>query len=127
MILSGYANIFVFVICSILFVFIGLFVSHILAPRIKQLEKSTIYECGEKPIGSAWVNFNARFYIIALVFIIFDVEIALIYPVASVLLDWTKAGHGAFALFEIAIFLIILLFALIYIAIKKDFEWIRLK
>ncbi|MGE5610715.1 MAG: NADH-quinone oxidoreductase subunit A, partial [Bacillota bacterium] len=49
-------------------------------PRVPNLDKAAIYECGEPPIGSSWVQFDLRFYIVALVFLIFDVEVALFYP-----------------------------------------------
>src|SRR4051812_49857235 len=61
-----------------------------------------IYECGEKPIGRAWYNFNPRFYLIALVFVIFEVEIAFMYPVASVYKSFIEKGQGLLAFGEIA-------------------------
>ena len=85
----------------------------------------TIYECGERPIGEAWFNFNPRFYIIALIFVIFDVEIVFTFPVASVFKRWVRGGGGAVALFELGIFLLILLLGLVYVWRKGDLEWIR--
>ncbi len=55
--------------------------SRLVGPRIPNAEKATIYECGERPIGAAWFNFNPRFYLVALVFVIFEVDIALTFPV----------------------------------------------
>lgn len=124
--ISGYANIFVFSVFAIIFVFIALLFSRLVAPFKPTKIKSQTYECGEKPVGQAWVNFNARFYIIALIFLIFDVEIAFIFPVAVSLSDWVKNNQGLFALIEIFIFIFILIFGLIYVWKKGDINWIRL-
>jgi len=80
---------------------------------------------GKNPTGGAWINFNVRFYLIALVFVIFEVEVAFIYPVASVYLDWVRRGQRFFALGEILIFLLILFVGLIYVWVKRDLEWIK--
>src|SRR5260221_14759190 len=65
----------------------------LLAPHNPFARKLMPYECGEPPTGNAWINFNVRFYLIALVFVIFEVEVAFIYPVAAVHLDWVRPGH----------------------------------
>src|SRR5688572_33137457 len=62
------------------FVFGNLAVGMIARPKIPNPEKSAVYECGEPSIGSSWVQFDLRFYIVALVYLIFDVEVALFYP-----------------------------------------------
>jgi len=77
-----FANVLLFSATAILFVFGSLLAGHFLRPSAPTREKSMIYECGEKPIGQAWFNFNPRFYLIALVFVIFEDEIAFIIPVA---------------------------------------------
>ena len=76
-------------------------------------------------MGQAWFNFNPRFYIIALIYIVFDVEIAFVYPVATVFSRWVGAGRGLFALVEIALFVAILLLGLAYVWAKGDLNWIR--
>jgi NADH-quinone oxidoreductase subunit A len=62
------------------FVFANLAVGALVRPKVPNAEKSAVYECGEPSIGSSWVQFDLRFYIVALVFLIFDVEVALFYP-----------------------------------------------
>src|SRR3954464_297093 len=62
------------------FVFINLLAGAVARPKIPNPEKAAVYECGEPSIGSSWVQFDLRFYIVALVFLIFDVEVALFYP-----------------------------------------------
>ena len=73
----------------------------LLRPNNPEPGKLTTYECGEPPTGNAWINFNIRFYLVALIFVIFDVEVAFIYPVAVVFRDWVLKGQGLFALAEI--------------------------
>src|SRR5256885_8357784 len=97
----------------------------LLSPNNPYARKLSPYECGEPPTGSAWINFNVRFYLIALVFVIFEVEVAFIYPVATVYLDWIKRGQRWFALSEMMIFLLILFVGLVYVWVKRDLEWIK--
>lgn len=87
--------------------------------------KLATYECGEPPSGPAWINFNIRFYLIALVFVIFDVELAFIYPVAAVFRDWVAKGNGLFALLELVVFVGILAMGLVYVWAKGDLQWLK--
>lgn len=66
------------------FVLAGLTVGKLVRPRLSSPDKQAIYECGEPTIGSGWVQFDLRFYIVALFYLVFDVEVALIYPWAIV-------------------------------------------
>ena len=83
-------------------------------------EKLTTYECGENPPGSAWVQFNIRFYVFALIFIIFDVEAVFLLPWAVVFREL-----GALAFVEGLVFIAILVVALVYVWRKGDLEWVR--
>src|SRR4051794_17277937 len=73
-------SITIFLAFGAVFVLLNLTVGALARPQIPNPEKSAIYECGEPSIGSSWVQFDLRFYIVALVFLIFDVEVALFYP-----------------------------------------------
>ena len=97
----------------------------LLRPSNPHPGKLATYECGEPPSGPAWINFNIRFYLIALVFVIFDVELAFIYPVAAVFRDWVTRGRGLFALGELAIFVGILAVGLVYVWAKGDLQWLK--
>jgi NADH-quinone oxidoreductase subunit A len=98
----------------------------LLRPSNPHPGKLATYECGEPPSGPAWINFNIRFYLIALVFVIFDVELAFIYPVAAVFRDWVVTrGQGLFALVELAIFVGILAVGLVYVWAKGDLQWLK--
>ena len=96
-------------------------------PSFPSADKSLIYECGEKPIGRAWFNFNPRFYLVALVFVIFEVDLALTFPVAVVYKDWVAAGPQfawvAFA--ELFLFILILMVGLIWVWAHGDLEWVK--
>jgi NADH-quinone oxidoreductase subunit A len=73
-------SITIFVAFGAVFVFANLVVGSLIRPRVPNPEKGAIYECGEPSIGTSWVQFDLRFYIVALVYLIFDVEVALFYP-----------------------------------------------
>ena len=104
---------------------LGLLIGRLLRPYNPQAQKLSTYECGEPAMGSAWVNFNIRFYLVALIFIIFEVEIAFLFPVASVFRRWVEGGVGVFALIEILLFVGILFLGLIYAWVKGDLEWVK--
>lgn len=112
-------------VIAIVFVTAMFGLQKLLAPSNPFARKLTAYECGEPPTGRAWINFNIRFYVIALIFVVFEVEVAFVYPIAAVFLDWVKQGHRLYALSEILIFLLILFVGLIYVWVKHDLEWIK--
>lgn len=116
--LFDFANVLVFLIFGGLFVGVNLAISRLIQNHSPHPGKLTTYECGEIPIGESWVQFNIRFYVIALVFLIFDVEIVFLFPWAIVFKDL-----GAFAFVEMMIFVFILLVGLAYVWAKGDLEW----
>jgi NADH-quinone oxidoreductase subunit A len=73
-----------FTVIGVGFVFIHLCIGKLIRPSKLDAEKATIYECGEPTIGSAWIQFDLRFYVVALLFVIFDVEVAFFFPWAIV-------------------------------------------
>ncbi|MBN2359448.1 MAG: NADH-quinone oxidoreductase subunit A [Deltaproteobacteria bacterium] len=103
----------------------GLVLQRLVAPRKKMTTKSTVYECGEMPIGGAWFNFNPRFYIVALVFVVFDVEIAFTFPIGVVYRRWVEGPDWVVAAVEVAVFILVLLIGLAYVWRKGDLEWIK--
>lgn len=118
-----YAIVMAFILVGLVFVFASLAVGRLLRPTVKNREKSTIYECGERPIGEAWFNFNPRFYILGLIFIVFDVEISVTIPVFVVLRQWIQQGQGNAAVIEILFFLLFVAIALAYVWRNKDIHW----
>jgi NADH-quinone oxidoreductase subunit A len=123
--LFSFGNILIFLIVGLGFVFASLMIGYLVRPKVPTPEKLTTYECGEIPTENAWFNFNIRFYIMALLFIIFDVEIAFMFPVGVVFRQWIKDGSGVLALAEIGIFVLILILGLVYTWVKGDLEWVK--
>ena len=123
--LYNFANVLIFMIIGAAFVGVNLLIGRLLRPSNPQVRKLASYECGEPATGSAWVNFNVRFYIVALIFIIFEVEIVFIFPVATVFRRWIEDGRGLFALVEIFLFIGILMIGLAYAWRKGDLEWVK--
>ena len=118
--LTEFGKVFIFILVAILFVIVVLFVSKIIRPNRPTYEKLTTYECGENPQGSPWIKFNIRFYVVALIFLIFDVEVVLLIPWALVYKDFGLAGFiaGSF-------FLLLLALGIAYEWRKGDLEWDR--
>ncbi|MCG3158695.1 MAG: NAD(P)H-quinone oxidoreductase subunit 3, chloroplastic [bacterium] len=119
--LFDFGTALVFFIVGAAFIGITLLISRLLQPRNPTAAKMSTYECGEQPIGESWIQFNNRFYVIALIFLIFDVEIAVLFPWAAVFKQLNQ--YGAFAFVEMAVFVSILLFGLAYVWRKGDLEW----
>ena len=113
----------IFIGLAVVLLVAPLIIQYIVSPRFnKEGEKLEIYECGEIPEGSAWVQFNIRFYIIALIFIIFDVEVVFLFPWAVVFKDL-----GLIAFIEVMIFLGILVVGFAYVWSKGDLGWVKMK
>jgi NADH-quinone oxidoreductase subunit A len=118
--LLQFANVLVFLGVGVLFLSVSLLLSSLIRPSKYSAEKLISYECGENPVGSPWVQFNIRFYVFALIFIIFDVEVAFLVPWAVVF-----KKLGMFAFIEGLIFIAILAVGLAYVWAKGDLQWIR--
>src|SRR5918996_3171038 len=84
------AYVALFALVGFLFLFVNLVVGKLLRPKLPNQEKLEVYECGEPTIGSSFVQFDLRFYVVALLFIIFDVEVAFFFPWAAA---YGKATH----------------------------------
>lgn len=92
-----------FLLAGFLLAFVGLSVGRIARPNMPHPEKASTYECGEPAIGDSWVQFDLRFYTVALVFIVFDVEVALLWPWAVVYRDMGGAAFWPFLVFFLLI------------------------
>ena len=127
--LSEFGKIFIFLIMGVLFVLFTFYLGKLVALKKPNPEKLTSYECGEEPTGNSWIQFNSRFYVIALVFLLFDVELAFIFPWSTVFsqqeLINADPNWGWFSLIEMFIFIGILLIGLVYVWKKGDLNWIR--
>lgn len=115
-----FSSILIFLFVGFFFVAISVFLSRLLHSKSHAKDKFIPYECGEEPVGDTRIKFNTRFYIIALIFLIFEIEIVLLLPWGVVFKDL-----GGLAFVEMLIFAVILLIGLIYVWAKGDLEWIK--
>jgi NADH-quinone oxidoreductase subunit A len=118
--LTAYAAVLAFLVVAVAFLAVNLLAWKVIRPSRFSEEKLTTYECGENPVGSAWIQFNIRFYVFALIFIIFDVEAVFLLPWAVVFREL-----GVLAYVEGLVFIAILVVALAYVWSKGDLEWVR--
>jgi NADH:ubiquinone oxidoreductase subunit 3 (subunit A) len=114
----SYFYVFVFFVVGAGFVTALLGVSRLVAPRKPSLEKSRTYESGEEPVGQAWGRYPSHFYIFALLFVVFDVEVIFLFPWAVLFrsLGWN-------GLVEMAVFILILVVGLFYAWRKQVLRW----
>jgi NADH-quinone oxidoreductase subunit A len=146
------ASVLIFVAVGVVFLGANLVLGRLVRPRKPTPEKGGVYECGEEPIGSAWIQFDLRFYVVALLFVIFDVEIAFFFPWAVVFGTAARAGNerlpmadreaaaaalgsapdpaamhtlGVLAFLDLLVFFGVLLVGFAYLWKRGDLEWVR--
>lgn len=115
-----YLAVLIVIIISLLIGLAMFIVSKFLRPKRPYTEKLTPYECGISSVGDTWERFNVKFYIVAIAFVIFDVETVFLYPWAIV---YKKIGF--YALLEMYLFIFILLIGYFYALGKNIFNWRR--
>lgn len=128
--LSPIGTVLLFLIGSMAFVSVTLLVGKMLRPNRPNEQKLSTYESGEEPVGSAWGRFNPRFYIIALVFILFEAELIFLFPWAVVFGDAqmvaaTSGSWGWLALGEMFFFLLVLALGLAWVWREGLLEWVK--
>ena len=119
-ILSQFSNVLLFLFAGVAFVLGVLILGVFFRPANYDRDKARIYECGEPTIGSSWIRYNIRFYTVALVFLVFDVEVVALLPVAVVLREL-----GFTALFEALFFIGVLAVGFVYAWRFGHLDWIR--
>lgn len=117
--LGSYGALAVMVLLAIAVPVAALAVSRVLQPRQASAVKVTTFECGVEPVGGAWVQYTVRYYLYALVFLIFDIESVFLYPWAVSFQDL-----GTAAAVEMVLFLAILFLGLAYAWRKGALEWV---
>jgi len=120
-----FGHVIVFIALGAGFIAAALTASQFVAPNKQSVIKTTAYECGELPIGNSWAQFNVRFYCIAIDFLIFDVEVTLLYPTAAVFKSWVLKGYGPALFFWVGSFVAILAVGLFYVWGKGDLKWVK--
>jgi NADH-quinone oxidoreductase subunit A len=118
--LTQHASVLVFLAAIVGLLAFTLVLWKVLRPGRVSEEKLTTYECGEEPVGNAWIQFNIRFYVFALIFVVFDVEAVFLLPWATVFREL-----GPIAYVEGLVFIAILAVALAYVWRKGDLAWVR--
>lgn len=116
--LTDFGIILLFFILGFLFVGISLVAAAVVRPSKPNPLKNSTYECGEIPFGDSRIRFNVRFYVVALVFLIFDVEVVLLFPWAIV---YKQLGWYAF--YAMLVFFVILTYGLVYDWVKGYMDW----
>lgn len=126
-----YLHVLVFASVGVVFVFANMIIASVARPKRKSEQGLETYECGEETIGDAWIRFDIRYYTVALVYVIFAVEIAFLFPWALVLKSAVAgsgaaagSGIGAFVLVEGVLFIAILFLGLAYVWLKGDLDWV---
>jgi NADH-quinone oxidoreductase subunit A len=117
--LVDYLPVLLFLVLGAIFVPLNLLIGSLIRPRINEPDKYAPYECGEESEGHLFNQFNPRFYVIALIFVIFEVELVFLFPWALRLRDL-----GWYGFVTGFIFLVILLLSLVYEWGKGNLEWI---
>ncbi len=124
---EGFGNVLVFSVFGAIFVWLNLFVIGKLLlrrPHKPDLgDKNETFECGEPTFGDAWIRFDIRFYTLSLIFLIFDIEVALLFPWAVVYDEFIANGQGFSAFLEVLVFLLVLGVGLAYVWVRRDLEW----
>jgi NADH-quinone oxidoreductase subunit A len=122
---ADFAIILVFVLLGVAFVAGALIVGAFVRPRKGGEEKLTVYECGEPTIGSTWIRFNSRFYTVALVYLLFDVEVVVLVPTMLVLRELKTSSVGVYAaLIGLLVFVALLVLGLAYEWFYGNLDWI---
>lgn len=128
--LSEFGKILLFLVGGALFVLIALLVSRAIRPHRPNPEKLSTYESGEEPQGTALIQFNLRFYILALIFLLFEVEIIFLFPWATILAEdkrmvLTGGDWGVYAFVEMLFFILILALGLAYAWVNGHLDWVK--
>lgn len=116
--MGSYFEVLLFLLTGVVFVFVGLGVASLLRPALPSTPKQSIYECGMRPFGETLGKFRVRYYIFALVFVVFDVEAVFLYPWAVV---FREIGPVGFV--EMLVFLGVLVIGLVYAWKKRVLQW----
>jgi len=127
---SDFDTILIFIIGGLAFTTVGIYVAKMIRPSRPNYEKLTTYESGEDTIGSAWGRFNMKFYIVALIFLLFEVEILYLFPWSVIfgdeqLIAETNGLWAKFAIIEMFIFILVLALGLIYAWRKGFLDWVK--
>jgi NADH-quinone oxidoreductase subunit A len=136
-----YAHVLIFAFIAAAIVIAPIVLFALIRPVKPHTEKLTPYECGERPVGEPWIQFNIRYYVVCIIFLVFEVEVLFMLPWAVVFnafrdggpalekasggLTHLQGATGGLAFFEMLVFLVILAVGLAYVWVKGHLEWVK--
>ena len=120
---EDYITVAAFAAMGALLVGVAMLLSKLVRPNKPSPVKAKTYECGIDPVGGGWSQTHIRYYVFALLFLIFDVEAVFIFPWAIQLETFSDLGMGAFVLVEMVVFILILVMGLVYAVRKGVLKW----
>lgn len=127
--LTEFGKVFIYLLMGVFFVLFTFFLGRQVAVKRPNPVKLSTYECGEDAKGSSWIQFSTRFYVVALIFLLFDVELVFIFPWSTIFADEALLAAdkrwGWLSLGEMFVFIGILLTGLLYVWKKGDLDWIK--
>jgi NADH-quinone oxidoreductase subunit A len=124
MVLYNYIFVGLLLLVAIVFALAPVFIEFLVAPRKRTLSKGDAYECGVKTYGETWIRFRIQYYIYAIMFVVFDIETVFLFPWAVTYRELPTTAWGPFALYEMIVFLLILLVGLVYAWAKGVLKWV---
>ena len=120
---APYLPVLMSLVIAVLFSLLFVWLSKSFGPHRPSATKESVYECGMPPVGGAHQRFSIKFYLVAVLFILFDLEAVFIFPWAAVFRDFVEAGAGVYILAEMAFFLLILFLGWLYVAKRGALDW----
>ena len=128
--LSAFGEILLYIVAGVLFILVTLLISKAIRPDRPNPEKLSTYESGEEPVSSAWSQFNLRFYVVALIFLLFEVEIVFLFPWSTIFANKklqaaTNGAWGWFSMIEMLVFIGVLALGLAYAWVNGHLDWIK--
>ena len=119
--LEEFYHVLIFSAVAVVFTLAPIVMAYLLSPRTIGSKTHATYECGIEPFGGAWIRYSVTYYVYALIFIAFDVDVLYLFPVA---LSYTKGGR-VYEFYSLLVFVFILVLAIIYAWGKGVFTWKR--
>lgn len=123
---DAYLPIFISLVIAVVFSIVFVLLSRYFGPNKPSATKSSVYECGMPPVGTAHQRFSVKFYLVAVLFILFDLEAVFIYPWATVFMDFVRSGvdgAGIYILAEMGFFLTVLMLGWFYVLKRGALDW----
>jgi len=120
--LDSYIPIIIIIVIAVIFGIVNVFISSLFGPKRPNKEKLSTYESGIEPIGTAHERFSVKFYMVAVLFILFDIEVVFLYPWAAAFIN-LESAKMLYSFISVSVFIVILLIGYIYVIKKGALKW----